>query len=264
METPKLTEKQQKIMTIAKWGIGLVACAIVAPVAYLAITGLVGILIAAGIGLIGINAAPVVALKLANMKDRAIDAERVENIKQVVTAASVNPIETLIQQSFEKRQASDQFKLAITAFATEVSNFANQVKVFEKEYPDDAQRFRDQLAAMIKLLDFRKDRYKQLQIELDNFDAAIKRAEAMWKMSQAAQKMNKLAGMEVADPFVKIKADAAIDSVMSSVSKAFAEMETALLDNKELQQANSKQALTNQPSDVIEFESAPVRETVSR
>ena len=132
METPKLTEKQQKIMTIAKWGIGLVACAIVAPVAYLAITGLVGILIAAGIGLIGINAAPVVALKLANMKDRAIDAERVENIKQVVTAASANPIETLIQQSFEKRQASDQFKLAITAFATEVSNFANQVKVFEK------------------------------------------------------------------------------------------------------------------------------------
>jgi len=237
-EVVKIDEAQkQKFITIAKWGVIVAACAVALPVVFFGALGMIGILIAGGIGLVGINAAPVVALKLANMKYRALDAERVEHIEKVSNAAAVNPIETLIQQSMEKRQASDQFKQAITIFRTEVKNFADQIAGFAKEYPDDVARFQTQQDAMNKLLKFREDRYKQLQVELDNFDAAIKRAQAMWKMSQAAQKMNKLAGMEIADPFEKIKADSAINSVMTSMNKAFAEMETALMDNKEVQQA---------------------------
>ncbi len=243
-------QKQRKIAMI-KWGITIVAVAVLAPVAWLAVSGMVGIALAAGIGLVGINAAPVLALKAANMKTRAIDAERVENIEKVSNAAAVNPIETLIQQSQEKRQASDQFRTAITMFRTEVKNFSDQIAGFAKEYPDDVERFKIQLSAMNKLLSFREDRYKQLQSELDNFDSAIKRAQAMWKMSQAAQKMNKLAGVELGDPFEKIKADSAINSVMTSMNKAFAEMETALLDNKEVQQA---QMIENNASPVLEIE----------
>jgi hypothetical protein len=247
-----LTEagRTQRKFTMIKWGVTLLAVAVVAPIAWMAVTGIVGLAIAGAIGLIGINAAPVVALKLSNMKDRAIDAEHVSNITKVSNAAAVNPIETLIQQSLEKRQASDQFKGAITMFRTEVKNFADQIAGFAKEYPDDVERFNNQLTAMNKLLTFREDRYKQLQRELDNFDSAIKRAQAMWKMSQAAQKMNKLAGVEMADPFEKIKADSAINSVMTSMNKAFAEMETALLDNKEVQQANL--AVGNDPSPVLQ------------
>ena len=251
-------QKQRKI-TIIKWGVTIVACAVLAPIAWMAVTGMVGIAVAAAIGLVGINAAPVIALKAANMKNRAIDAERVENIQKVSNAAAVNPIETLIQQSQEKRQASDQFRTAITMFRTEVKNFADQIAGFAKEYPDDVARFQTQLTAMNKLLAFREDRYKQLQLELDNFDAAIQRAQAMWKMSQAAQKMNKLAGMELGDPFEKIKADSAINSVMTSMNKAFAEMETALLDNKEVQQA---QRLENNPSPALIVDSTTINSTV--
>lgn len=251
--------QKQKFITIAKWGITLLAVAILAPVAWLAVSGMVGIALAAGIGLIGINAAPVIALKLANAKYRALDAERVEHIEKVSTAAAVNPIETLIQQSMEKRQASDAFKQAITIFRTEVKNFADQIAGFAKDYPDDVARFQTQQDAMGKLLKFREDRYKQLQVELDNFDAAIKRAQAMWKMSQAAQKMNKLAGIELGDPFEKIKADSAINSVMTSMNKAFAEMETALMDNKEVQQA---QRIENSPSPVLTVD-ATVTQKVS-
>lgn len=251
-------QKQRKITAI-KWGVTILACAVLAPIAWAAVTGMVGLAIAGAIGLIGINAAPVIALKAANMKNRAIDAERVENIEKVSTAAAVNPIETLIQQSMEKRQASDQFKQAITMFRTEVKNFADQITSFAKEYPDDVTRFQTQQDAMNKLLTFREDRYKQLQIELNNFDAAIKRAQAMWKMSQAAQKMNKMAGMELADPFEKIKADSAINSVMTSMNKAFAEMETALMDNKEVQQA---QRLENNASPALVLETSTINQTV--
>lgn len=253
-------EKKQQFITYAKWGFIALAAAIAAPIALFASLGLIGIAIAAGIGLLGINAAPVVALKLSNWKYRAMDAERVEHIEKVVDAAAANPIETLIHQSNEKRQASDQFRQAITMFRTEVKNFADQIAGFAKEYPDDVARFELQLAAMNKLLKYREDRYKQLQVELDNFDSAIKRAQAMWKMSQAAQKMNKLAGVELGDPFEKIKADSAINSVMTSMNKAFAEMETALLDNKEVQQATLM--VENQPSPTLQAETVAYREKV--
>lgn len=245
--------KKQQFIKIATVGVALVACALALPVIIYGALGMMGFLIAGAIGLIGINAAPVVALKLSDWKYRAMDEERVQHIEKVVKAAEVNPIETLIQQSMEKRQASDAFKQSISAFSTEVKNFTDQIKEFGKEYPDDVARFQAQLDAMNKLLSFRQDRYKQLQKELDNFDSAIKRAQAMWKMSQAAQKMNKMAGVELADPFVKIKADAAIDSVMTSMNRAFSEMETALLDNKEVQQATL--AVEHSSSPVLQLQS---------
>jgi len=242
--TPQITK-------VIKWGIVLAVAAVIAPAAYMAITGIVGLAIAAGLVIVGVNVAPVLAIKAANLKHRAIDAERVENIEKVTGAAAENPIETLMQQSMEKRRASDQFKNSITMFKTEVKNFDDQIANFAKEYPDDVARFQTQQDAMVKLLTFRESRYKQLQLELDNFDQAIKRAQAMWKMSQAAQKMNKLAGVELGDPFEKIKSDSAINSVMSSMNKAFAEMETALLDNKEVQAATLLVENTPQPSLIV-------------
>jgi septal ring factor EnvC (AmiA/AmiB activator) len=259
-------EKKQQTAKFVKWGLIGLSCAVLAPLAWMAVTGIAGLMIAGGLALIGVNLAPVVALKAANMKYRALDAERVDHVEKVATAAAVNPIETLINQSLDKRQASDQFRGSITMFRTEVKNFADQISGFAKEYPDDVARFQTQLDAMNKLLKFREDRYKQLQVELDNFDAAIKRAQAMWKMSQAAQKMNKLAGVELGDPFEKIKADSAINSVMTSMNKAFAEMETALLDNKEVQKAQSQQFIENSPQPVLvptvtSAQSTPVPQT---
>lgn len=229
--------QKEKLTKLAKYGVIGLAGLLFAPIAFMTIGGMIGLGVAAIVAYIGYSMAPVVAVKIANAKYRALDAERVDHIAKVQTAAAENPIETLIIQSQQKRDASDKFKLSITTFRTEVKNFEDQLKTFAREYPEDVDRFKNQLEAMNKLLAFRESRYKQLQVELDNFDEAIKRAQAMWKMSQAAQKMNKMAGMEVGDQFEKIKADSAINSVMTSMNRAFSEMETALLDNKEVQQA---------------------------
>ena len=81
--------------------------------------------------------------------------------------------------------------------------------------------------------------------ELVKFDNTIKRMNAMWKMALATQKMNKLAGMNTGDEFARIKTEAAVDSVMSGVNKAFAEMETEMMVNKKAP------ALTNDPSPAL-------------
>ena len=243
---------KQKFITIAKFGVVLAACALALPVVVYGALGLVGIFIAGGIGLVGINAAPVIALKLANAKYRALDAERVDNIVKVQAAASENPIETLQLEYDARLKSTDRFKAGITEFRTEIKNYQDQVKQFETEYPDDAKAFKEQLNAMMSNLQAREEKYKAVQTELIKFDNTIKRMRAMYKMALATQKMNKLAGMNTGDEFARIKTEAAVDSVMSGVNKAFAEMETEMMVNKkEVQKA---QLIENNSSPVLELE----------
>ena len=237
---------KQKFITIAKFGVVLAACALALPVVVYGALGLVGIFIAGGIGLVGINAAPVIALKLANAKYRALDAERVSNITKIQDAAADNPIETLQLEYDARLKSTDRFAQGITDFRTEIKNYSDQVKQFETEYPEDAQSFRDQLAAMKSNLATREAKFDAVKGELVKFDNTIKRMRAMYKMALATQKMNKLAGMNTGDEFARIKTESAVDSVMSSVNKAFAEMETEVMINKK-----STPALANEPSPVL-------------
>jgi len=205
-----------------------VGVAVAAPIALLALKGTVALAAAGIVGLGSIYLGPVVAMKFANLK-----------VKGMVSEAQTNPIETLINQLAQKRLDAQRFADSITAFRTEVKNFELKTETFEKSYPDDAPRFRGQLATMKQLLSYRESRYKQVQDELTNFAHAIDRAKALWEMSQAAQQMNKIAGRQTNDTFEQIKTDAAVDSVMKSVNKAFSEMETSLLDNPEVKQAQA-------------------------
>jgi hypothetical protein len=98
-----------------------------------------------------------------------------------------------------------------------------------------------------------------VQAELANLAATIRKMRALWKLAMATQKMNKLAGMNTGDEFARIKNEAAVDSVMSNVNKAFAQMETATMVNRKV----AKPALTNTPSQVLELESTVVTQKVS-
>jgi hypothetical protein len=213
---------------LIKWAIIVAGVAIAAPAALFILKGVLALAAAAFVGLGSIYLAPVVAMKFANQK-----------VKMMVAEAQTNPIETLINQLDQKRQDAQRFADSITTFRTEVKNFEAKTTVFEKSYPDDAARFKSQLATMKQLLAFREGRYKQVQDELTNFAHAIDRAKAMWEMSQAAQQMNRIAGRQSSDTFEQIKTDAAVDSVMKSVNRAFSEMETSLLDNPEVKQAQA-------------------------
>lgn len=238
--------KKQQLAKMVKFGLIGLFCAVAAPVAWLAVTGIAGMLAAVGVAAVGYNLAPVVALKLANAKYRALDAEKVSHLTKVQSAAAENPIQTLQLEYDARVKSTDRFKQGITEFRTEIKNYQDQVKQFETEYPEDAKSFKDQLAAMMANLKAREEKYKAVQEELVKFDNTIKRMNAMWKMALATQKMNKLAGMNTGDEFARIKTEAAVDSVMSGVNKAFAEMETEMMVNKKAP------ALTNNASPVLE------------
>ena len=224
-------QKKQQFVNYATWGGAILACAVLAPVAWLAVSGIVGMLIAGGIGLVGINVAPIAALKLANMKYRAMDAEQLSHIKKVQTQAAENPIETAVAQSQAFKDRGVQQLNAITAYGTEVNNFETMTAGFAKKYPDQAQRYKQQLDVMKQALQFKQKKYSELQQNIRLMDEQIEFLRANWKMSQALQKANALAGMDTEDPMAQLKTDAAIDAVVNSINRAFAEMDSSVLSD---------------------------------
>ena len=108
---------------LIKWAIIIAGVAIAAPAALFILKGVIALVTAGVIGLGAIYFAPVVAMKFANQK-----------VKMIVQEAQANPIETLINQLAEKRQAAQKFADSITAFRTEVKNFESKTELFEKQY----------------------------------------------------------------------------------------------------------------------------------
>jgi hypothetical protein len=202
-----------------KWGLGLTAAVLISPVIFLAVKGIIGLGLALVVGLVLINGAPVLAMKAANLKLKGIRHE-----------ASRNPVETLQHEWQAQREALTKFKESITTFRTEVANFASQVEGFAVSFPADAPKFAEQQRQMERLLQVREARYKGVKDELEKFQLEINRAEAIWKMSQAAQRLNKAAGMNEDDFLARIKTETAIDAVQTSLNRAFAELETSLMD----------------------------------
>ena len=227
--SPADEAKQKKLATAAKYWVLFVSCVVIAPAVGLAITGIVGLGAFAAIAFIGANVAPVLALKVANAKYRALDEEKVSHIRKVEQAAAANPIETAKQQAINnKTRAAKQLEY-ITAYGTEVNNFELMTNDFSKKYPERAARYKTQLETMRKVLANKNAKYKELMQNIKLMDEQIEMLAADWKMSQALQKVNATGGLDSADPMDQVKADAAIEAVANSISRAFAEMDSSVL-----------------------------------
>jgi hypothetical protein len=221
--------KRQTITKVVKFGVILAICAVAGPLAYLAIKGIVGLAAFGVLAFIGYNAAPVVALKVANARYRALDSEYLSHIKKVEQKAAENPIETATAQSIAYKTRAAKYLEGITAYSTEVNNFETMTAEFSKKYPESAPRYKAQLDTMKKALAFKNDKYKELVQNIKLMDDKITFLTANWKMSQALIKVNALGGVDSGDPMEQLKADAAIDAVVNSINRAFAEMDSSVL-----------------------------------
>jgi hypothetical protein len=212
-----VVRQKQKIVTLVKVGMFVLTGFVVAPAIFVAIKGMVGLAVAAVAGLFMINVTPAIADAFANWRLKLIKAE-----------AGRNPIETL-QIDFGKRQdALHRFKDAINTFSASVMNFSDKLEGFRVQFPQDSEKFDSQLAKMKKLLEIRRNRYKEAEAAVKQYAAEIDRAKAIWDMGLEAAKMNAAAGMTEEDFMQKIKVETALDSVTKSMNSAFAELETSL------------------------------------
>ena len=217
-------DKMKTWLTVA--GIGVVGL-VAAPFVMLAIGGIIGLAVAAGIAVTCVTLAPVVSLKLANWKYRLVDAEKVSHISKVTKAAEENPIETLTALLIAKKQAYNVFKASVTQAVTARSNFKDKVAKFKEKYPARAVEFEAQLSRMTDLVERKKKALNEAQVSLEDGDNKLEEMKAYYEMSKDAIEANRAAGMDTGDAFEKLKADTACDAVFESMNMAFAQLEVA-------------------------------------
>jgi hypothetical protein len=222
-----LVEKRNKVKTWATIiGIGIVGL-VVAPFILMTIGGLIGLAIAAGISFTLVQLSPWFALKVANWKYRLIDAEKVEHIQKVTSAAEQNPIETLTALLLAKKVAYNSFKDSVTQSITARSTFKDKVDKFKVKYPARASEFESQLRRMTDLVERKKKALFEAQSSLEDGDNKLEEMKAYYEMSKAAIEANQAAGMDTGDAFEKLKSDTAVDAVFESMHAAFSQLEVA-------------------------------------
>lgn len=246
-----LEKKRKRIEALVKLLALGVTGFFVAPVIFITIKGLLGLIVAAAIGSLMICFAPAVGAKLANWRLKALKAE-----------ASVNPIETLENQYSERSHALDAFLVNIKEFYAEIQNFHSEIEAYKTQFPNVECRFEPQYHKMVSLFRNRTEKYKSVQSSLKDFATVIEQKRSEWKVAQAAAKMSKAAG--VGEDFLsKLMADTAIDSVQTGLNKAFAELEVSLLDEQVT--VESPRVITSGsslPAFDLELETQPERELV--
>ena len=210
---------KEKLATAIKWGLGLAAAAVIAPAIFLAVQGLIGLAIAGVVGLAIINGAPVLSSLLANWK-----------LKGIKAVASANPVEQLQNVLLERQRALERFAEQITEFSARVRQFESKLRGFKNQFPAEADKFDEQAAAMNRLLQNRRAKYEDVKQQLIAFEMEVRKADAIWQMSQAAAELHKAAGMDGEDVYARIKAETALESVEMSLNKSFAQLETALME----------------------------------
>lgn len=223
-----INERKARIQKWATVGlIGLIGL-IVSPFIYMAITGLIGLAIAAGVGLTIVTFTPYVSMKLANWR-----------VKAIMHEAGENPIETMVNLLAAKKQAFNVFKENVETAVTARDTFKTKCVAFAKKYPERADEFNKQLHMMTTLVERKKDALTDAMLSLQEGQIKLEEMKAYWDMSQAAQAANMAAGMDTGDLYEKLKADTAVDAVFTSMNRAFAQLEVAAaLDDTQVLEYN--------------------------
>lgn len=232
-------KRKQKVATVLKWIGGLGAAALISPVIFFAVKGLVGLAIAGGVGLVLIKLTPWASMKLSNMA-----------VRLMLNEAKRNPIETLINLQVEKTKELEALEEAVTEFDAEVMSYDGKLDGYAKKYPDKVKLYREISRKMHLLLDQQRRELGEANQQLLVLQDAIGEARDTYDMALAAAKVQQLSGKAQEKVFQKIKEQVAFDSVSKSVYKAFAAVNTSLAKRQELTAEASPAALEAVPIDV--------------
>lgn len=209
--------KRKSIERYVKWGVIALACAISYPIAILAFEGLIMWGAFAGGVLLISNFAPVIATWVANKK-----------IQALVAVIEANPIETmqnLYGEKFEELQSASE---NMRDFDMELGNFRDQVRDVKSQYPDEAKSYVEIQERMEEALESMKAEHQAATGELKMFKDKIKKAQILFNLAKAANKMLEKSQSAQAAVFAQIKEQVSFDKVRKDLNRAFANLNSAV------------------------------------
>jgi len=218
MNTTDLEKKRKHIELAIKLGALGVFGFLVAPFVFTAVTGLIGAVVCALVGLTIVNAAPAVGALAANMRIKAIKA-----------VAALDPIATLENQYKDRMEALEQMRENIKQSIAILNDLKAQIQEHDRQYPGHPSQFTDKYLQLRQLVDLRGHKYQDAQKALKAFSEMLDEKRTDWRISQTLNKAAKLA--DVGKDFqTKLMADTALTAIQDNLNYAFSELETSLLD----------------------------------
>lgn len=196
---------------------------------------------------------PVLAMKAANLRLKAITGE-----------AERNPIETLRNDYVYRQNQLQQADDSIQEFDTEIRNYDSQCQEFKRQYPEEADSFIEISLAMHNGLAEMKQEQAVARAAVAELSQRIKKAEAIYKMALAAQRVTAFSKTSEEKVFADIKQQVAFDAVRSQLNRSFAALDRAMAKRTELTSKASVPALPASssaplPEATRTYEAVPVR-----
>jgi hypothetical protein len=269
---PALAEKHA---TKLKWGVGIAACFILAPVVWTGIVGLTGALVFGAIAYGSAMAAPVLAKRLSHMKYEALkvadnkhlealQAEKVRHLSSVKAAAASSPVETLWLGWKDNEKVLKNRRDALVSLDGKTRTFGEKMEGFRKKFGEnvpEVAKYADRHQRMAEVVEMRRRKLAQLtQAHADKKDI-IERAEGLWELALASMEFDEASGTTVEEKFyANLREQTAFDSIESTWNKAGAEFDQMM--SEELVEFRPSKTLGFNPSEAIDVKTLSVRDKV--
>lgn len=248
-EVQTLVNKIKKRSNIAKWGIGMAAVLLLAPLVWYVAYAVLGaaflglsLAVAGVVGLAIIHFTPVVMMKLENAKINAIMAE-----------ANKNPIPTLWNEYEKDVQEADEFQQSIQDYSAEIENVkSKRDKLASKLTEKDLSTFDADIAAMQEDCRLQEQELLELRITLQRQQTEIERAAAIWDLGMAVNKANsKNQAAQRESTLSRIRKETALDSVTANLNRGKAALRQRINSRRHLAQNENTKSIGHQDSSMI-------------
>lgn len=241
MNQPVINDPRARFWgNMAKYGALLVVGFLVAPYIWVAIGGLIGLIVAGVVILATWMVRPVLFSFAANMRLKLIKAE-----------AAKNPVETLQNDLKDKTLALGKRKDAIETLNSQIRTFGDKVDEIKSRYgAEDAgyQKLSRDLSDLRRVYAHRCEKWKEAREQLKLYEEEIQRANMIWEAAQAAAAARETSGLTEDEFFAKLRTETAFEAIKKSYNDALASLDTALLEGPStasIEAATQKRALTS-------------------
>lgn len=204
----------------AKWALLIPVGFIIAPYIWIALGGLVGLLVAVVVLAGAWMIRPWVFMKAANLRLALIKAE-----------ARRNPVLVLEEDLRRQMVALDQRKVAVNQLKAQTLNLTDKLAEIKAKWGTGGQDYIKLLGVrdnLVRLHTHRLQQWDKAHEQLGLWAREIERANDIWEAAQAAAAAQESSGLSEDDFFAKLKTDTALDSIQTSFNTALASLDTEL------------------------------------
>lgn len=223
----------------------------VAPFIWVALGGLLGLIVAGAVCVVTWMLRGWFYSVVANMRMKLVKAE-----------AQRNPVETLEEDLRRKSVQLDERR-------TNIEKLNAQIRIFADKVDDIAERYGKNGSDYVKLardlVDLRRvyahrcDKWREARQQLDRFAEEIDRAKMIWDAACAAAAARETSGLTEDEFFAKLKTETAFDAIQTSYNEALASLDTAMLDEPSVAGALPAPASTIDEPTIVSSEMKRVR-----